>query len=166
METGVIRRESILFSQDELQLWHERRPGFSIFGSYTGRVVLTSARLLFLSTGGSGAGRRLLVSATLGPVGSLLWGQTPTDDLDLTALEQEGSIAIGLPDISAHAAHRRCDCATYVGVQYAKAGGEVSELSFMPKNSMLWSGAQQWALEIDEARSAFAASMKDQAAVA
>ena len=163
--TGTAR-ETILFSEDALQLWHARRPGYSIFGSYTGRVVLTSARLVFLSTGGSGAGRRLLVSATLGPIGSLLWGQTPTDELDLSALDAEGSIAIGLPDITDHTANRRCDCATYVSVQYMKEGNEVSECSFMPKNSMMWPGAATWASEIDDARRALATNTKELPAAA
>ena len=151
-------REVILYAEDELQLWHERRPGFSIFGSYTGRVMLTSARLLFLSTGGSGVGRRLLVGVALGPIGSLVWGQTPTDDLDVSALEAEGSVAVPLGKISDHLAHRRCDCATYVGVQYGKEGDAVAQLSFMPKNSFLWAGAETWAAEIAGARKAFAAS--------
>lgn len=153
-------RELVLFEQDDLQLWHARRPGFSIFGSFTGRVVLTSTRLLFLSTGGSGAGRRLLLAATLGPVGSLVWGQTPTADLDLSALADEGSAAVPLGAITTHSAQRRCDCATYVGVQYdkEKAKGDIAELAFMPKNSVAWSGAQEWAHRIDQARAAFASS--------
>lgn len=151
-------REVVLYAEDELQLWHARRPGYSIFGSYTGRVMLTSRRLLFLSTGGSGAGRRLLVGLALGPIGSLVWGQTPTDDLDASALEAEGSAAVPLDAITDHQAHKRCDCATYVGVQYAKDGGATTELAFMPKNSFLWEGAQKWAAEIAAAKSAFAAS--------
>jgi hypothetical protein len=156
LATATDERELVLFDQDDLQLWHARRPGFSIFGSFTGRVVLTSTRLLFLSSGGSGAGRRLLIAATLGPAGSLLWGQTPTADLDLGALADEGSAAIPLGAITNHAAQRRCDCATYVAVQYEKDKGTVAEVAFMPKNSVAWRGAQDWASRIDQARAAFA----------
>lgn len=160
-------REIVLYAEDELQLWHERRPGFSIFGSYTGRVVLTSTRLMFLSTGGSGAGRRLLAAGTLGAVGSLLFGQTPTSDLDLSALADEGSLAVPLGRITQGLAQRRCDCTNYVGVQYAKEdgagsagseGGEIAECAFMPKDGIAWPGAATWASKLDEARAAFAKS--------
>jgi hypothetical protein len=158
MSESGLASEIVVFAQDDLMLWHARRPGYSIFGAYTGRVLLTSARLLFLSTGGSGAARRLLVSVALGPIGSLALGQTPTSGLDLRALESEGSVAIPLGNITDHGAQRRCDCATYVSVQYRKEGDTISECSFMPKNSVLWSGAMRWAATIDDARKAFASS--------
>ncbi len=147
--------EVVLFAQDDLQLWHERRPGFTIFGSYVGRVLLTSARLLFLSTGESGATRRLLVGAALGPIGSLVFGQTSTADLDARALEAEGSAAIPLDRITAHGAQRRCDCTNYVGVQYTRTDDAVGELAFMPKDGIAWGGAARWATELDAARAAF-----------
>jgi hypothetical protein len=156
-------REIVLYAEDELQLWHERRPGFSIFGSYTGRVVLTSARLLFLSTGGSGVERRLALG-TLGVVGTLLFGQTSTAELDLSALSAEGSLAVPLGRITQGSAQRRCDCTNYVGIQYAKEGAkveegeELAECAFMPKDGIAWPGAAAWASKLDEARAAFASS--------
>lgn len=153
-----VERETVLWAEDQLHLWHERRPGFSIFGAYEGRVMLTSRRFLFLSTGGSGAGRRLLVGVTLGPIASFVWGKTPTADLDLRALEAEGSIEIPLSSINDHAAHKRCDCATYCGIQYRKADGAVAEVAFMPKESLGWPGASRWAAELTSARAAFGAS--------
>ena len=157
------KREIVLYAEDELQLWHERRPGFSIFGSYTGRVVLTSARLMFLSTGGSGVERRL-AAGTLGVVGTLVFGQMSTRELDLSALADEGSLAVPLGRITQGSAQRRCDCTNYVGVQYAKEdgagseGGEIAECAFMPKDGIAWPGAAMWASKLDEARAAFAKS--------
>jgi hypothetical protein len=150
--------EVVLYAQDGLQLWNERRPGFSIFGSYVGRVLLTSARFVFLSTGDSGAARRMLVGGALGPIGALVFGQTPTDDLDERALASEGSLAIPLGRITDHGAQKRCDCATYVSVQYTNEGNEVRECSFMPKDSVAWSGAAVWAEHIEAARKAVAGS--------
>lgn len=146
--------EVILFAQDDLQVWHERRPGYTIFGSYVARVLLTSKRLLLLSTGDSGAARRLLVGAAFGPIGSMVFGQTPTAELDAGALEVEGSAAIPLERLTDHAAHRRCDCANYVGVQYTKDAEAVMQCCFMPKDSVAWSGAERWAAKITEARAA------------
>lgn len=153
-------REIVLYAEDELQLWHERRPGFSIFGSYTGRVVLTSARLMFLSTGGSGVERRL-ASGTLGVVGTLVFGEMSTHELDLSALSAEGSLAVPLHRITQGSAQRRCDCTNYVGVQYTMevgAGAQVAECAFMPKDGLSWPGAAMWANKLDEARAAFASS--------
>jgi len=156
--SSVAERETILWAEDSLHIWFARRPGFSIFGSFEGRALLTSRRFIFLSTGGSGAARRLLVSAALGPIGSMVWGKTPTGDLDLSALKEEGSIEIPLSSINDHAAHKRCDCAMYVGIQYRKADDSVEEVSFMPKDSLWWSGATMWASELATARSAFSAT--------
>ena len=156
--SDVEERETILWAEDSLHLWNTRRPGFSIFGSYEGRALLTSRRFLFLSTGGSGVARRLAVGAALGPIGSMIWGKTPTGELDLSALEAEGSIEIPLASINDHAAHKRCDCAMYVGIQYRKPDDSVDEVSFMPKDSLGWSAATQWAEELTTARSAFTAA--------
>lgn len=145
--------EVVLFAQDGLQLWRERRPGFTIFGSYVGRVLLTSSRLLFLSAGDSGATRRLLAGAALGPIGLLVFGETPTADLDERALEAEGSLAVPLGAITAHAAQRRCDCTNYVGVQYMQ-GDTVASCAFMPKDAVLWGGAARWDTELAAARAA------------
>ena len=124
----VEERETILWAEDSLHLWNERRPGFSIF------------------------------SAALGPIGSMVWGKTPTGDLDLSALAAEGSIEIPLSLINDHSAHKRCDRAMYVGIQYRKPDDTVAEVSFMPKDSLGWSGAPLWVGEIGSARAAFTAT--------
>lgn len=153
---AAVVHEVVLYAEDGLQLWHARRAGYTIFDSYVGRVVLTSRRLMFLSTGDGGTGRRLAAAALGGPVGAFLFGETPTADLDLRALSSEGSVDIALDAIHDCVAHRRCDCATYVGVQYRKADA-VAELAFMPKNSIAWAGAKAWEGEVQKARGAFAA---------
>lgn len=143
---------TVLHAEDDLHLWQERRPGMSIFGAYVGRVVLTSSHLLFLSTGGSGAAKAALTAAVLGPLAGMTFGRTRTNELDLSALRAEGSLIVPLAKISAHSAQKRCDCATYVAVQYAGAKDDLRELSFMPKTSLNWAGAELWAMEISGAR--------------
>ncbi|HEU4535931.1 MAG TPA: hypothetical protein VFS00_17525 [Polyangiaceae bacterium] len=149
--------ELVLFAQDDLHLWHEPKPGYSIFGSYVGRAVLTSRRFLFLSTGTSGAARRALAVAALGPLGAAAFGKTPTSELNLSALEQEGSLELPLGRVRDHGAHRRWDLATYVNLAYASAAGEAAACSFMPKNSLLWRGARVWGEHLAGARAPFAA---------
>jgi hypothetical protein len=149
--------ELVLYAQDDLQLWPAPKPGYSIFGSFVGRALLTSRRFLFLSAGTSGAARRALAAAALGPLGAAAFGQTPTRELDLSALEREGSFAVPLGRVREHAAHRRWDLATYVRLAYADDTGEAASCSFMPKNSLLWGGARAWAEAIGGARAPFSA---------
>jgi hypothetical protein len=149
--------ELVLYAQDDLHLWHEPKPGYSIFGSFVGRVLLTSRRFLFLSTGTSGAARRALAVAALGPLGAAAFGKTPTSQLDLTALANEGSLEVPLGRVRDHSSHRRWDLATYVRLDHATEQGEPATCAFMPKNSLLWGGARTWAETISAARAPFSA---------
>src|SRR5436190_44242 len=87
------RQETVIDVFDHLYMWLAAKPGMTLFGSHVGRVMLTSERFLFLSTGTSGVGKQLLVGAVGGPVASLTLGQTTTDQLDLGALRNEGSLS-------------------------------------------------------------------------
>ncbi|HEU4405736.1 MAG TPA: hypothetical protein VFS43_10630 [Polyangiaceae bacterium] len=149
--------ELVLYAQDDLHVWHEPKPGYSIFGSYVGRALLTSRRFLFLSTGTSGAARRALAAAALGPLGAAAFGKTPTSQLDLSALAHEGSLEVPLGRVREHGAHRRWDLATYVRLEHVTERGEPASCAFMPKNSLLWGGARAWADTIAGARAPFAA---------
>jgi len=61
------RPETVIDAFDGLYLWPAAKPGMTLIGSRTGRVLLTSQRFLFLSTGTSGIGKQLLFSAVGGP---------------------------------------------------------------------------------------------------
>jgi len=86
-------------SLDGLYRWDAEQPGMSLTGTYRGRLLLTSRRLLFLSIGGSGLAGDLAMTALFGPLGAAL-ARTPTSDLDLSALEREGSEAFRLESIA------------------------------------------------------------------
>jgi hypothetical protein len=113
--------------------WRAPRAGVSLIRSRLGRVVLTTERFLFLSTGTSGVGRDLL----LGPVGSsvlrLTVGERRTDELDLRALATDGSLSIALECITHARVERRWDFANYLVLETAGTGVLPRACSFMTK---------------------------------
>ena len=92
--------ETVVDTFDALYMWRAAKPGRTLLGAYVGRVVLTSQRFLFLSTGTHGIGKALLVATAGGPLAGLTLGQTKTDQLDLSALRNEGSLSGRLEHIS------------------------------------------------------------------
>ena len=100
-------------SLDGLYRWDAEQPGMSLTGTYRGRLLLTSRRLLFLSIGGSGLANDLAMTALFGPLGATL-ARTPTSDLDMSALEREGSEAFRLESIASLEKVRRWDFSSYL----------------------------------------------------
>lgn len=143
--------DRIVFASDELYLWPAEKPGLSIRGSFVGRAVLTDERLLFLSMGAHEARDRALASILFGALGALLRGKS-TNDLDLSALSNPGSLEVPLHRLDDPKAGRRWDFATYVTFRHP--GGAVS---MMPRTSFLWSGAALWAEQLAAAKTAVAA---------
>lgn len=100
-------------SLDGIYRWDAEKPGMSLIGTYRGRLLLTSRRLVFLSTGGSGLAGDVAMAALFGPLGAAL-ARTPTSDLDLSALEQEGSAAWDLTSVRSLVKKRRWDLSSYL----------------------------------------------------
>ena len=100
-------------SIDGLYRWNAEKPGMSLIGTYRGRLLLTSRRLLFLSIGGSGLAGDVAMTALFGPLGAALV-RMPTGDLDLAALEREGSEAFPLESIELLEKVRRWDLSSYL----------------------------------------------------
>ena len=61
--------EIVLDGIDGIYMWRARKPGWTLFGSHVGRILLTNERFLFLSTGVSGLGKAALLTAIGGPLG-------------------------------------------------------------------------------------------------
>lgn len=120
--------EVVLDRLDKLHCWRKPKPTASLIGAYRGGLLLTNRRLLFLSLGTSGVARAALMSALLGPVGLVL-GQTPTAKLDLSALENEGSLAFELNRLTEVQVRRRWDLSSYL---YVDAGPD-AVYTFMTK---------------------------------
>jgi hypothetical protein len=111
--------EVVLDAIDGIYMWRARKPGMTLFGSYVGRLMLTSQRFLFLSSGVSGVGKALLVTAIGGPLAGLTLGQTTTDQLDLSALRNETSVSGRLQFITSARVRRRWDFSTYLTIDTA-----------------------------------------------
>lgn len=105
--------ETVLVGADDFFAWRRPKPKMSILGAHVGRLIVTSRQILFLSTGTSGAGRAML-AALGGPIVSWTLGRTRTDELDLSALENEGSLAVPLLEMTAIEMRRRWDFASYL----------------------------------------------------
>ncbi len=113
------RRETVIEVFDAPYMWRAAKPGMTLFGSYFGRAMLTSERFLFLSTGTSGVARQLMFGAVGGPIASLTSGQTTADQLDLTALRNEGSLSGRLHHITTTRVGWRWDFSNYLVVETA-----------------------------------------------
>jgi hypothetical protein len=125
--------ETFVHVFDGISAWRAPRPGMTMFGSHVGRLILTTRRLLFLSTGSSGMGRAFASSALGGPVAMLTVGQTVTDELDLGALRNEGGLSLPLDHVTAARVHRRWDFSTYLTVETAGTGAYPRACSFMTR---------------------------------
>jgi hypothetical protein len=131
--SDVENREIVIDALDGLHMWRAAKPGVTLFGSLVGRVLLTSQRFLFLSTGTSGIGKEFLFAAAGGPLVRLTLGQTTTDQLDLSALGNEGSLSGRLEHVTGSRVVRRWDLSSYLVVETAGTLGLPPICSFMTR---------------------------------
>lgn len=127
------KQEAVVDAFDGLYMWRAARPGMTLIGSHVGRVLLTTQRFLFLSTGTSGVGKELLFTAVGGPLIRLTLGQTTTDQLDLSALRNEGSLSGRLEHITNSRVARRWDLSNYLVVETAGPASLPPICSFMTR---------------------------------
>ena len=115
--------ETVLFVSDNMRCWKSPKPGFTKFNTYLGRIIITNQRFLFLSSGGSKLGTILAANLLGGAIiGPLLIGKSLTKDLELEALQNEGSFALAFDEIKAIDAVRRWDFAGYLTLQFNNEG--------------------------------------------
>jgi hypothetical protein len=125
--------ELVLEQFDGLYQWHAPKPGLSLIGTHLGRAMVTSRRFLFLSTGTSGVGKALLMGLAGGPLLSLTLGRTRTDELDLSALANPGSLVVPLDHVVASRVGRRWDFSNFFAVETAGTGGLPRHCAYMTK---------------------------------
>ena len=110
-----------------IRYWPREKPGQFKFGSYLGHIVVTDQRFLFLSTGGAGWDEsvgRLVVGGLAGLVLNMTTAGHTANDLDFSALKNEGSLALLLSRIS-HFEAKRPFCLAFVTMRYQlNEGGE------------------------------------------
>jgi len=144
--------ETLLSAADDFFAWLRPKPGMSIFGAHVGRLLLSSRRLLFLSTGTSGAGRAALTAAIGGPILSMTIGRTRTDELDLGALQNEGSLAVPLLETTSLEVRRRWDLANYLTLVTTAAQDLPPAVAFMTKVGFNRGVLERFKAEYDKAR--------------
>ncbi|GEM_PF-2084925 len=121
---------------DRLYSWHARKPGYTLFGAYAGRLVLTSHRLMFLSTGTNGILRSLAYNAAGGLPAQLTFGQTRTEELDTSALTNPGSLNLELHRVARLQISRRLDFSNYLVIEIPRTDGSSRFISFMSRYGM------------------------------
>jgi hypothetical protein len=144
--------EQALRAEDRIHLWASGKAGMCILGAPVGQLLLTRERLLFLSAGTSGVPRRVAATLALGVVGHALFGKTPTEALDLSALANEGSQAIPLVDLLEVDVGRRLEVTSYLRVRFLLPDRTEFEVSFAPEFGWRKGEAETWASAIDQAR--------------
>jgi hypothetical protein len=145
--------EVILATVDGLYVWKAPKPGMSLIGARIGRVVVTSRRFLFLSTGTSGLGKAMLMTAVGGPLLGFTLGRTRTDELDLGALSAEGSLDIPLERVVAARVARRWDFSNYLALDTQDTDGSARTFAFMTKLGRSRDELLAAQVAIDKARS-------------
>lgn len=144
--------EVVLKTLDSVYAWPKPKAGMSLTGAKVGQLMLTDQRLLFLSTGTSGLAKALTAQLLLGTVGSLVFGRTKTSELDLSALENEGSFAVPLGNVEDIATKKRWDFAMYLTLRFRDDNGETQHRALMTKTGFQYAKFREWASDVLEAR--------------
>jgi len=141
--------EQVLAQAEGIYRWEGPKRKQTLFSAKLGRVVLTSERLLFLSTGKNDLTVGKLAA---GAAGHHLAAQRTSDTsgLDLTALSNPGSLEVPLARVG------ECELKGMfktLTVNYVDADGAPSATTFAPKNGGMPAG-QDWIARIAAARTA------------
>jgi hypothetical protein len=118
---------------DRLYSWHARKPGLTIGAAYVGRLLLTSHRLMFLSTGSNGLIRAFAFNVVGGLPAQLTFGQTRTEELDTSALVNPGSLNLELQRVARSLVSRRFDFGNYLVIEIPRTDGSSRFISFMTR---------------------------------
>lgn len=139
--------EVIIADQDSLYRWDGPKRKQTLLSGTLGRLVLTNARLMFLSTGKH--------DITLGRIVAGAGGNTfrslssgSTTHLDLDALSNKGSISV---PIGAITSAELKGMFKFLSVSYVLPDGSAAASAFAPKNGGMPSGAA-WVTAIEQGR--------------
>lgn len=116
------------------------KPKKHLFGAKLGRLVLTNKRLLFLSSGGSDVTQRLVG-------GMAARGRTET--LDLSALQNEGSLSVPLQDLD-HCEFVVKKFSNFLSIRFRNAQGLAEAFAFMDQFAL--PGGHSWSEQIELAK--------------
>lgn len=146
MREVAVTEEAILLA-DGIYCWPGPKRKQLLTSATLGRVLLTSERLLFLSSGKHDVTVKKMLAGAGGNAATGL-KTADTGDLDLTALDNKGSLEIPLYNIRASELKGMFK---YLVVHYLDAAGSGSAATFAPKNGGMPVG-QTWVEEIEKRR--------------
>lgn len=146
--------EVVLGVIDRLYSWHARKPGVTILGAYVGRLLLTSRRLMFLSTGSNGIIRAFAFNFVGGLPAQLTFGQTRTEELDFSALVNRGSLNFRIQRIAQAQIFRRYDFSYYLVMEIPRADGSSRFISFMTRYGLTRGHLDRFLESLERARAA------------
>lgn len=143
--------ERVIAEAERIYRWEGPKRKQTLFSAKLGRVVLTSERLLFLSTGKNDL---TVAKLAAGAAGHHLAAQRASDTsgLNLDALANPGSLEIPLGKVG------ECELKgmfKVLTVNYTNASGVPEASTFAPKNGGMPAGAD-WIVQITAARAALA----------
>ena len=139
--------EHVLLLEDRVFRWEGPKRKQTVIKAKLGRLALTDQRLLFLSSGSNDLSASSLIAGGTSHGASVL-RVSSTDNLDIGALQNPGSLEVPLTEVV------RAELKgmfKYLVVHYRDAAGVEQASTFSPKNGGMPGGAT-WVEEIDRRR--------------
>jgi hypothetical protein len=125
--------ETVVNSIPSIYGWAGPKPGMTLLDSCLGSLVVTSERLMFLSSGGANLGKSAVAGAVLGVAGTVLADRSTTKKLDFSALDNKGSLAVPLDHVISLAIKRRMDFSAFLTIEFQDENGQLQTHAFMTK---------------------------------
>ena len=138
--------ETIQGQSDKIFKWDAPKRKSTLLSAKLGRLVLTSDRLLFLSTGKHDVTVGRVLGGAMTPLVGL--GTSSTADLDLSALENEGSLDLRFDQI---VDAELKGMFKFLVLTYRDGAGTEAHATFAPKNGGMPDGPA-WVEAITAAR--------------
>ncbi|MCU0267783.1 MAG: hypothetical protein MUF83_03950 [Acidimicrobiales bacterium] len=148
--------EEVVVSCDQLLKWDAPKRKQTVFKAKLGRLIVTNARVVFLSTGSNDLTMGKFVAGATG-LHSVGLRSSSTDHLDASALGAEGSLEIPLPAVSDVWVKGMFKALT---IAYDLGAGE-QHATFAPKNGPI-PGGESWVQVINDAKAQYLAAMGGQ----
>ncbi len=138
--------EQMIGQQDGIFRWAGPKRKATLVSAKLGRLVLTTERLVFLSSGKNDLSLGKLVAGAVSPIAGLRTGSTA--GLDETAAENPGSVQVPLEQITSAELKGMFKVLT---IGYTDESGAAHFSTFAPKNGGMPAG-QSWVASITQAQ--------------
>lgn len=122
--------EDVILQADKVFRWDGPKRKQTLFSAHLGRLVLTTERLLFLSSGSNDITAKRVAGGATSPLA--VFSVTGTEQLDLAALATKGSLEVDRRSIISA---QLKGMFKYLTIVFRGSGGEELASTFSPKNS-------------------------------